>query len=192
MSLNSCGNKPSDSSSPHEKSALRKSIKTKPELMKYTKSPKFSVSELIEMLKLNYNEFENHLLCKGYKFQEQSKDDFYGTCYSYGYTNSKENSSYAVYCHFKEGLEYPHEVELRTFENNVLVELKNEIEKSGFKCWLEDSYQKDSLSVNLNMSTVKRTAKYNLGLSGSGVKTGTMSITDTISISCLQKNAQSK
>lgn len=160
LTLNSCGNKPSDPGSSNE-SNQKKEIKNRG-IEKYTNTPKFCLVELLELLKLNPDKFENHLLSKGYKFTESQKNENYGTNYTYSYPN-KENEIYSSLFHdFKDGFECPNGVNWSTFNKDEYLNLKKEADQLGFKYWNSseiyggkaNSFKNDSETVTFLMETI--------------------------------------
>jgi hypothetical protein len=175
--LNSCGNKSSDSSS-----SKNKLIKTKPELEKYTKSHKYSILELLEMLKLTPKELENHILCKGYE-STTSEEKNYGYCYEYVFTKSNPKYNIEYYTFMNNGDEFIEEVRWTTEYSDDFQVLKNEIKKLGYKIILSEKndsssvtwHENDSLLVALYESKAK--GEYVSGLNGSGLKKRDITLT---------------
>ena len=158
--LNSCGNKPSDPGSSNE-SNQKKEIK-KRGIEQYSNTPKFCLVELLELLKLNPDKFQDHLFSKGYVFLESEKGaSVGGTIYSYSFPNDKNEVYGAIYKDFNEGLDSPTGLNWSTFNKDDYLEIKNQAEKIGFKYWntseifggMAISYKNDNETVTFLMET---------------------------------------
>ena len=160
--LFSCGNATTNSAT-DEKSTKNESEKAELELDKFTNTPKFSIKELLALLKHNPNEYENHVLLKGYQFRKSEDNEDWGTYYEFNYPNVS-NKIYGTNYHvFNAGFQSPNSVNWSTFNNKEYLELKSEAEKLGFEYWntseiyngKASSYKKDSLVVTFLMETKK-------------------------------------
>ena len=158
--LFSCSNEPTNSTT-EQKSTKNESIKAELKLDKFTNTPKFCIAELLELLKHNPNEYENHVLSKGYQFMKSEDNEDWGTYYEFNYPNVSNKIYGSIYHVFNDGFQSPNSVNWSTFDSKEYLELKSETEKLGFEYWntseiyngKASSYKNDSLIVTFLMET---------------------------------------
>ncbi len=165
FALQSCGD---SSESNDDEISIEESDKTQVGLDKFKNTPKFCIKELIELLKQNPSEYENHLLSKGYQFSKSEDDENYGTIYEFNYPNVSEEIYGAIYHKFPDGSQCLNSVNWTTFNNKDYLDLKHEVEKIGFEYWntskiyngKASSYKNDSLTVTFLMQTINGKTMY--------------------------------
>ena len=156
--FNSCNNNSNESKDQNNSTALNQ-----PEdvLDKYSNSPKLSIKELIELHKLNYDDFEEHLLKKGYKFDKCEKFDITDN-YLFAYPQI-ENSIYnAMYSKFIEGFQSEKGVQWSFYDEKEYLAMKEECKDLGFTFWntskaytgVATSYKKNDLAIMFLMETI--------------------------------------